>query len=283
MLIRLLTLCVTLAFLSACRSAAPLTAPEPVSVTRFTPAEADARAEIVRQDPMGYLERVAERCRSLHEYTLTFIRQERRGLLPRLSPPEHIQCWFRRQPFSVRMKWLDTDIKYGESAYVEGQRDNKVRFVTRWWSPPLLPPPAVNRVDVQTPVIWGEAKRPMTDFGLERLMDRTLDSLRRAGDEVVLRYEGLRALPGSDTTVHHIHIEYPAAKFPVPVQELYIDLETDLPAGTILKYASGEIDAAYFYRDVRTNVRLTDTDFLLEAERAAAAPAEASPKPPLRK
>lgn len=272
----------TLLFVSACRSAAPLTLPEPVAVTRLTPAEADARAEVVRQDPVGYLERVAERCRTLHEYTLTFIRQERRGFLPRLGPAEHIQCWFRREPFSVRMKWLDTDIKYGESAYVEGERENKVRFVTRWWAPPLLPPPAVNRVDLETPVVWGEAKRPMTDFGLERLMDRTLDSLRRAGADVVVRYEGLRELPGSDATVHHIHIEYPAAKFPVPIQELYIDAETDLPTGTLLKYPAGDIDAAYFYRDIRTHVRLTDTDFLLEAERAAASPTGGSPGPPSR-
>ena len=46
----------------------------------------------------------------------------------------------------------------------------------------------------------------------------------------------------------------------VPIQELYIDFETDLPAGTVLTYPSGKIDAAYFYRDLDTNVELTDED-----------------------
>ena len=106
--------------------------------------------------------------------------------------PEHILCWFRRQPFSIRMKWQDEDLKYLESVYVAGQPGDKVRFVTRWWVPPLLPPPGINRVDLQTPVVWGESKRPLTDFGLERLMEQSVESLDAAGENVVVTYEGLR-------------------------------------------------------------------------------------------
>jgi hypothetical protein len=243
--------------------------PQPGKVKGILPAEADRRAEAVRRDPVGYLHRVAEKCRALDQYTLTFTRHERRGLFQQLYGPERMTCWFRRQPFSVRMKWLDTDIKYGESAYVEGQADNRVRFVTRWWSPPLLPPPGVNQVDLQTPVIWGESKRPLTDFGLERLMQRTLASLELAGDDVVVSYQGLLQLPDGGPTVHHIHIEYPQNPHRVSIQELYINLASDLPAGTVLKFPSGAIDAAYFYADVNADVRLTDADFLLEAERTA--------------
>lgn len=240
------------------------------------PAELENRAEAVRQDPVAYLHQVADRCRALRQYTLKFTRHERRGLLRILYGPEHIQCWFRREPFSVRMKWLDEDIKYGESAYVEGQADNKVRFVTRWWSPPLLPPPQINTVDLQTPVVWGESKRPLTDFGLERMMERTLASLERAGDHVIVRYEPPLVLPESGRAVHHLHLEYPPTQHRVPIQELYIDVLTDLPAGTVLKFPAGTIDAAYFYMDIDPAVTLTDDDFRLEVERAARPDSEKS-------
>lgn len=244
--------------------------PRPGPLTGLRPADADAKAEAVRRDPIGYLRQVAERCRSLEQYTLRFTRYERRGLFARMHGPEHINCWFRRKPFSVHMKWLDEDIKYFESTYVEGQAKNKVRFVTRWWSPPLAAPPHVNKVDLNTPVIWGESKRPLTDFGLERLMERTLNSIEKAGPDVLITYEGLARLPEIDATVHHLHLAYSHARHRVPVQELYIDLSTDLPVGTVLKFASGRLDAAYFYEDVNPEVELTEDDFLLEAEREQA-------------
>ena len=252
--------------------------PRPGPVKGLPPAEADARAEAVRRDPLAYLKRVAAKCAELPQYMLKFTRCERRGLFQQLYGPEHIECWFRRQPFTLHMKWLDEDSKYLESGYGTGQPDNKVRFVTRLWSPPLLPPPAVNKVDLQTPVIFGETKRPMTDFGLQRLMERTLDSIREAGGDVVITYQGLVEPPEGGPTVHYLRIEYPPTRYKVPVQELYIDITSDLPAGTILRLPSGEIDASYFYSDLDTTVRLTDADFLLDAERAAAAE-QAKPAP----
>jgi hypothetical protein len=165
------------------------------------------------------------------------------------------------------MEWLDKDTKYGKSAYVAGQFDNKVRFVTRWWSPPLLPPPSVNRVDVNVPVAFGEAKRPVTDFGLEAMMDRTLASLKSAGEDVVLSYVGLTQLPDDERTLHHLRLEYNPEKYKVPTQELFIDVATDLPAGSILRLPNGDVDGAYYYQQLDRSVRLTDADFILPEER----------------
>lgn len=257
--------------LAGCRGHPSGIEPQPGPVQGLPAAEADARAEAVRRDPAGYLQRVAYKCQGLGQCTLVFTRYERRGLFQQLYGPEHMRCWFRRRPFSVRMQWLDKDSKYLEMAYVGGQYDNKVRFVTRRWSPGLLPPPGANEVDLLAPVRWGESKQALTDFGLERLMERTLNSFRSAGRDVLLTYEGLRQLPAGGPTVHHLHLEYPATRYKVPVQELYVDVATDLPAGTLLKRASGQLDAGYFYTDIDTNVRLTDADFLLEAERGGIA------------
>lgn len=241
--------------------------PRPGPVTDVLPAVADAKAEAVRADPIGYLRTVAANCSRLEQYTVHFTRYERRGLFQLMYGPEHIMCRFRRTPFSLHMKWLDEDIKYFESTYVAGRRGNKVRFITRWWSPPLKPPPGINEVELRTPIIWGEAKRPLTDWGLEQLAARTLASVTKAGDDVLVTYRGLLSLPQTGSTVHHLHLEYSGASYRVPIQELYIDINTDLPAGTILKLASDRIDAAYYYRDLNTDVALTDDDFLLSVER----------------
>lgn len=264
------------AFTSGCHTAAPMLQVQPAKLAGMTPAEADAHAEAVQQDPIAHLRRVLARCHQLDQYTLVFVRQERRGLFQTLTEPEVIQCWFRREPFSVRMKWNDPGIKYKESVYVEGQADNRVRFVTRWWVPPLKAPPGINTVDLQTPVTWGESKRPLTDFGLERMMERTLAAVEGAGDAVIIKYEGLRQLEDDGPIVHHLHLEYPPGKYEVPIQELYVQLATDLPAGTVLKRNADKIDALYLYRDINTDVKLTDADFLLEVER----PQTATPDDP---
>ncbi|MGD8450597.1 MAG: DUF1571 domain-containing protein [Phycisphaerae bacterium] len=231
------------------------------------PADADARAEAVRRDPVGYLHAVAERCRKLEQYTLDFTRFERRGLFQTMHGPEHIACWYRRNPYSVRMKWRDEDLKYDESTYTQGQNDGKVRFVTRWWCPPLAAPPSINRIDPQASVTWGESRRPVTHFGLEQLMNRTEAALTEAGETAVVTYEGLRQLPQTKRTVHHLHMVKPEVGGQPSIQELYIDVATDLPAGTVIKYASERIAEAYFYENVNTDVHLTDEDFLLTVER----------------
>lgn len=270
----------SLTLLLGCAGAAPRLEPGTRQTQGMSAADADTRAEVVRHDPVAYLRRVQERCAGLEEYTLLFTRYERRGFIPTMHGPEHIRCWFRKEPFSVRMKWLNEDLHYYESVYIEGEHEDKVRFVTRWAVPFLKPPPQVNVVDIQFPVRAGVTKRPVTQFGLERLMDRTLASLDAAAENVVVSYEGLIHLPETDSTVHHVHIEYSSVDHNVPIQDLYIDLATDLPAGTALKLPSGKLDAAYFYEDIDTSVNLTDQDFLLESERESTQTARgAAPEP----
>jgi hypothetical protein len=246
---------------AARRTIAPVSGP----LNGIAPEEAQARAEIVRKDPVAYLHKVAEKCRALDQYTLTFTRQERRGLFRALRDPEVIACKFRRQPFSVYMRWLDPDIKYGESTFVTGQEDNKVRFVPRHGLFGL--PPSVTRVEPQTPVIWGEARYPITDFGLERMMDRTFDSIRRAGEKWTISYEGLTRLSDSERVVHYLRLEFSPSLYRAPIQELFVDVETDLPTCTRVLHSSGELEAAYVWADVDPSVSLTDDDFLLDAER----------------
>jgi hypothetical protein len=244
-------------------------------------SDLDARAEYVKRDPVRYLRDVEKRTEQLQQYTLTLTRQERRGLFPTLRDPERIMAWYRREPFSIRFKWIDPGVKYGESTYVSGLNGNKVRFVPRHGLFGL--PPGITSVELQTPVTWGEARYPVTDFGLERMLERTLDSIRESRGDYIIEYRGLRTLDNGAVT-HHLWMKFPPSKHVAPVQELFVDARTDLPVLTLIKRESGDLEAAYLYEDVNTGVRLTDDDFLLEIERragstAAEAPAGDAPSP----
>ncbi len=232
-------------------------------------AEADTLAENVRQAPLDYLRQVHAKTQQLDAYTLTFTRYERRGLFQNLHGPEAIAAWVRQDPFSVKLAWLDEDVKYGESVYVADQHDAKVRFVTRTPQPFLKAPPGINTIDPMTSVIWGESKRPLTDFGLERLMDRTLDSFSESGEDAIVEYRGIENLPITDQPVHHLRLTYSDKRHTVPLQDLYIDIRTDLPAGTELRKADETLDAAYYYYEIDTDVDLTDESFLLSVEQPA--------------
>lgn len=259
--------------------------PEPQRVTRphAAPAATQPAARVLRPeqidpaaDPLAYLRAVRVKCAELSQYVLTFTRQERRGLgiFKSMHGPERIRCWFRRQPFSVKMVWLDPKVKYGQSCYVAEQFGNKVRFIPRHGLFGL--PPGISRVDLSTPVTFGESRYKLTDFGLERTMERLLDAIGRANGAETIAVDGPIMLDDPPRQAYKFRVEVPHNISDTPISEVFIDTQTNLPIATRLYSPSGKLEAAYTYRDLDTGVILTDADFLLDAERddppAAAAP-----------
>ncbi|MBK8915999.1 MAG: DUF1571 domain-containing protein [Phycisphaerales bacterium] len=228
-------------------------------------AHAD-EARRISADPRAFLARVEERAAALEQYTVQFTRTERRGLLRSLEGPERISCWYRRSPLSIRMQWLDEDVKYGESAYSARIAADRIRFIPRRGLLGL--PPSVSEVSLQTPVTWGESRYPMTDFGLARMMGRTRESMDAAGEALQIEYRGLAEIPETGRVVHHFHAVFPHPRFPNPYLDIYVDRESGLPAGTVVRRDDGSLDSAYFYTDLRTGVSLRDEDFLIAADRA---------------
>lgn len=224
----------------------------------------------IQSDPVAYLRKVEATCAALAQYTVEFTRTERRGLIFKsLQGPEKIKCWFRRNPFSVRMKWLDDRVKYGESTYVEGREKNQVRFTPRHGLFGL--PPGLTKVDLSTPVTWGEAQRPVSEWGMEKLIQATLRSISeaKANGGAVIEYRGVERLENG-RNVHHLRLRYPRPSSISSVQDLYIDQVTHLPAATVLTFADGRLDAMYTYENLEPNVTLTDDDFVLDIERQGA-------------
>lgn len=254
------------------------------SATRQAPSQPEVSTpkqlspeERVAADIRGYLEEVANLTGRMESYTLSFVRYERRrsGFSWKLSGPENIKAWFRREPFSVKLKWLNDDLKYDESVFVSGEHDDMVRFVTRKPVFLLKPPPQINLIDTQTPVLLGETKRPITEFGLEGLLRRTITSLETDADLATQDYRGIVKDPEYGQKVHHIRLSYPRPENEPSIQDLYIHVETNLPTGTELRFADETLDGGYYYTDIDASVALVDDDFLLSVEQAPPAAGDA--------
>jgi hypothetical protein len=200
-------------------------------------------------DPRAFLQAVRQRCDRLDHYTVVFVRQERLGLFFKsLSKPEHIKASFRARPLSIRFEWLDQDSQATEAVYVEGRNDNRLLLRPRQGF--LGSPPSVAKVAIEDPVRWGQARNLITEFGLAHIMARTLDALARADHEggPTITHKGMVDVEETGVHAHLIEIHYPrTSAFPNPIQQLFIDADTGLLAGTKLFLPDGSLDMVYLF------------------------------------
>jgi hypothetical protein len=237
---------------------------------------AAGNAETIAADPVAYLEDRLEACRKLRSYTTMLYRQERLGqLIPQLRPTEKVLALYRAKPLSVRFIWLDEDSKYLESVYVADQNDGKQLILERrglfggkgnLWT-----------VDPQLAVALAEAKYPTTDFGLLRLMEKSLDMpADPAVRDGLVTYCGLHEVDLTGQQVHLFEIRGTQSS-DYPLQELMIDAATGWPAGTRLWLDEDKthLDAMYLYTQVRPNLPLSPESFTIEGP----IPADALPAP----
>jgi hypothetical protein len=244
-----------------------------------SPEERYARdGERIAANPVAFLREVAERTSQLGEYRLTFYRQERTGLPPQLGPMEQIQAAFRKEPFSVKFEWADETMPYYESVYVKGENKNQMIVRERKGALPFLPP-TIRNIDVMFPVKIGKSKNPITDFGLERIMQRTLLPFEtpQIAEVMTIEYKGVVSLQPIERPAHYLRIDRPKVPgLAYTRQDFYIDAETLLPAGTDLYLPGDVLDARYRYADVNTDVDFNNADFRLSKGQPGSKPAPAA-------
>ena len=219
-------------------------------------------ARRIDADPVNYLRELAERCRTLEQYRLIFHRQERLGGV--LQPMERIVALYRREPHSVSFQWEDPQAPYCQAVYVQGRDNDKLLIRERKGI--LFMPPQDRMLDVEDVVELGRSRQPITAFGLEQLIDRTLAPFDdpELAPVMTITYKGVVHLEPTGRPAHHLHITRP----PLPgvqytQQDFYVDVDTGWPAGTDLWLENGQLDARYLYSDIDTEVSLADWDFEL--------------------
>lgn len=226
----------------------------------------DQIGDVIRRDPVAYLESCLDRCKKIDAFTTTFYLQERLGIVPTLRPVFRIAAKWRRSPLSIKFDMLDETSEYAESLYIDGQDDNKVSVLPRHGLLGL--PPTVGKFPVSWSLLFHKAKNPITDFGPQRMLERTLYKIGLARTEnipgQIITYKGMVKLEITGQVVHFIHITNPMHRsFPHSRQHLYIDARLQIPAGSFVWDQRGELDAMYLYSEVDLSPNLTDDDFTI--------------------
>ncbi len=240
-----------------------------------TPAVASGGDVSPQADPLAFLERVRAKAAALKQYRVTFIRRERLGIVPSLRPQERIAAAFRAEPFSVHFRWLDQDSEYFQASFVRGQNGDKVALLPR--NGLLGMKPEVANYNPQDAVTFQKARNPITDFGLARMMERTLKRVADANGAATIQYVGVVPMGVEKIPTHKFELRFPATDpFPNKIMELLIDQRTELPVGVWLRLPSGKLDAMYAYEDLDPQVTLGGDDFAIRPVTNGQQPAKAA-------
>jgi hypothetical protein len=232
-------------------------------------------AKRIQLDPVAFLDESLAETQELEQFTTDFCRQERLGVLNQLRPIEHIRAEYRTSPLSIRFTWQDRDSEFRQCAYVAGLNDDKVLLLPR--AGVLGLPPDIEKYPPTWAVLFGKSKFPMTDFGPRRLMEKTIDRVKKAetfGKAKITLKEPAEIGPTKEPCFH-LEIRYPQGDpFVTKLQDLYIHMQTRLPVATFLwlpgkeERCSETLDAMYEYGNLRPTDELGDANFLIDMKLA---------------
>jgi hypothetical protein len=220
--------------------------------------------KLLRTRPLDFLQMCADRYeQEVRGYTVTFVKKER--IAGKLFPPEKdkyevIRVAFREKPFSVHFTWQEKPRLASRVLYVEGENDSKMLARPRVTVLPIM------TRDVDSPDARNAGRYTIAQFGMGKAMERTVASMRdaQARGALHLRYEGLVKLDEVGGRVCYKFVRTPYD----PLEEeglneltLYVDRDTWLQVGSVLRDPNGELIAEYFFRDIRLNPDIPEKQF----------------------
>lgn len=238
-----------------------------LSTSEVVPA---AAVEVARDAPSTLRQlyrKAAEQIAPMDAYALRLIRRE--VVNGRQTPEEVIHFKFRREPFSVYLKWIGDEAKGREVVYVKGRYDNKIHS--------KLPPGNVllalagsrHALPLDSMLVKGSSRHSITQAGLENLVERfglLVDALERnEPSAAVMRYLGTLKRPEFEATVEAVeHIIPPGADPLLPrggQKRWYFDARNHLPVLIITHDHTGQEVEYYCHDRIEFPLRLTDDDF----------------------
>ncbi len=213
--------------------------------------------KILKDDPVKFVRMCLTRYdREVHGYRCRLQKQVR--IKGRLKTPEDIVANFREDPYSVLMKWKKGAGICSQALYVKGQNDNKVvAYVSRF-----LP---VFKRGLDSPDSKNSGRYLISEFGMkmgtERTLEGMIDSLAR--DSSGVKYEGIYRV--KDRPCYKLINKNPDDIAGVHDLTIFIDVETWLQTGSILKDSNGELLAYYYFTDIVLNPKFKPGQFTTKA------------------
>jgi hypothetical protein len=238
----------------------PGSLPDKFQLYRETSATGDfpTQAEmdhLARTDPIAFLENCLRRYdRDVQGYRLTMYKQER--LNGKLRPHELIDVCFREEPHSVYLRWREGARKAERALYVEGENNDKMLARPHG---ALLRQVAgdVAERDVEGVEAHQSGRFTLNHFGLKKGTERYLASWKSAQDTGTLRVQfvGEHLLPeaGNRLCYHLRRSCLEPENDGVMEQTLFVDKESWLQIGSIIRDGEGELIGEYYFRDIQLN------------------------------
>ncbi len=211
--------------------------------------------DLARTDPVGFLAACLKRYdRQVQGYRAILHKQER--IDGRLRPSEEIEVAFRQKPFSVLLTWLAGPSRAARVLYVRGENDNQLLVLPAGTLAQRLV--GVVRRDPLGADARQSGRYPLTQFGIRFGMERVWASWQAARDagELHVEYLGKKRIAETGDRLCYI---LRRTRFAHPEEDgitaimIFVDAETWLQVGTILKGAENRVLGDYFFRDVHLN------------------------------
>lgn len=219
------------------------------------PLPSNAEMErLAKKDPITFLKECIRRYdREVKGYTTTLRKQER--LEGSIHPSEVIEVAFREKPFSVRMAWKEGASRATAVLYVKGENHDKL----------LVRPSGLFSVaGVVTRDPYGsDAKKsgryPLTEFGIKIGMQRTLASWEKADKANALHVQFVGEKRIKEVGNRPCWI-LKRTRYAAPEEEeringltIYVDKDSWLQVGTIIKGEDNQFIGSYYFRDIKFN------------------------------
>lgn len=258
--------CLPLCFL--CTSDSSSTQPPPAAAfhevaDRGTPLLSAAEMErLAQNDPIAFLQECIRRYdREVHSYTTTLYKQER--IDGSIHKSELIDAAFREQPFSVRLKWKEGATRAAAVLYVKGE--NRDQLLVR--PAGVLSFAGVIKRDPYGSDARKSGRYPLTEFGIKIGMQRTLASWEQAKKAGALhvQYLGLQRIKEAGDrpcwVLRRSRYAAPEGNEHIAGLTVYIDKDSWLQVGTVIKGEGDQFIGTYFFRDIQLNPQLPDETF----------------------
>jgi len=216
---------------------------------------------LAEQDPIAFLDRCLNQYREdVKGYKCTFFKRER--VKGNLQKPERLICHFRETPFSVHMEWKEGATAALRSLYVVGENDGNLVARVNLFG---IPGPMVTR-SVDDPSAKATSRFPISNFGMFVGLKQTIDAMKKAkaNDALHVKFYGTERVEKLDNLVCYKFVRSPYTppeEDDVADYTFYIDPDTLLHVGSILKNSQGELIAEYFFADVELNPIFSATQF----------------------
>jgi hypothetical protein len=214
---------------------------------------------LAKTDPVELLKQsLAYYKEHIQSYTCILAKQER--IKGKLQTKEVIQCSFQEKPFSVLMVWKEGADRAAASLYAVNESGGKMFIRPYGWRGKVVS--TVDRAP-DCDEVKSSTRYLITDFGIRRGTERTYEAWKYIQDRKSLNYEylGIQKCEQAGNRDCHVILRHCDPKTEMDAAEreeglteitIYIDVETGLQVGTILK-AKGELIGEYYFRDIQVN------------------------------